>query len=503
MQRRQFCKALGLTATTCLAATTATGCKGGIESLVASNVHSDPAGDPATYQVLSDASVKGFGYDVDVLIVGSGIAGLSAAIAPAREGLKVLVVEKQTLYGGESYDSYGIVRVSGSNYQMSHEAATTTQAAWDAHKADKRFENVKDKDLVKRLFFSASEWVDLLINEYQAEFALPEEQAKLNVPINYLFPASGVGNMEGVLDSLLEGLKRQKVEFTNAYAATSFILDKEQAVSGVRFASTKDGSYLDVRAKRIIMATGGFSSNQSMVQEYAPNQMKVKSLTFASNGEGLKMLSAAGAQLSDMELVLPMIGDVPQVSAWGLFGPTLVLNSNGERFANEDDPLAAPLACVKEDGCYWWTVFDNQVCEGFLSSGIAETLSKYSKRTVGPCESLEELAEAMHVNEDVLDKTFSAYEERVSAGSDTTFGRRLFLRKLKAPFYAIQQMPSRFKTFGGIEVDANFQPLSSEGEKLKKVFCCGALISSCGDGLSACGTSGYLAGCAAVASLKE
>lgn len=499
MERRQFLKVAGVSAAACVTGSLASGC----QTLVENNVKIDPEGDPSTYSVLSDADVVSFASDVDVLIVGSGIAGLSAAIAPARAGLKALVVEKLATIGGESYLSYGVVRVSGSKFQSSHEVTVTAEAAWEAHKGDSMFKDIKNLKLAERLFLAAPEWVDVLIDDYGAEFASPQEQIKLGVPTNFLFPSSGVGDMLGVMDKLRDGLVKQGVEFLQEYRATSFILDSEKVVQGVRLSSKNESVYYDVRAKRIIMATGGYAANQGMVQAYAPLQLSMGSVTYASDGEGMKMVLAAGGTLADMDTTLPLLGDVPEVSTWGLCGPTIAVNCNGERFSNEDDPYDAPLRCVLKEQCFWWTVFDNQVCEGFLSSGVAETLSTYLRRVVGPCNTIEELALAMNMNEELLKKTFSSYEEIATKQEDKAFGRKLFMKKLKAPYYAIKQVPVRFKSYGGIVVDDNFQPAAVNNDILQNVYCCGSMIASCGDGLSACGASGYLAGNAAVASLSE
>ena len=347
----------------------------------------------------------------------------------------------------------------------------------------------------------APEWVDMLVDEYGAEFVSPQECMNYNLPLEFLYPSSGVGNLEGVLDELFERLSAQGVDFLTNTTAKAFVLNSEGSISGMRLVSGVDNGYLHVRAKRIVLATGGYAGSQAMVRKYVPDQVEAGSIAYASDGEMLRLLTAREMQVADMELTMPMIGDAPQASVWGVFGPTMCVNAAAQRFAAEDDPHAAAFACYANEEGSWWTIFDNQICEGFLSASVAETLSTYSKRVVGPCETVSELAEACNLPAEALQETFKEYAEVIEAKEDKAYGRKRGLVELAPPYYAIRQMPRRFRSYGGMKVNENFQPLSSANLPLENVFCCGALIASTEDGLSACGTSGFLAGRKVVASL--
>ena len=109
---------------------------------------------------MADDPEVSFSSEADVLVVGSGIAGLSAAMAPLEAHRSVMIVDKLELLGGESYSATGVMYVSGSALQKRAGIATTTEQAWDARKQAYADAGIVDLDFAKRLFTTAPEWVD-------------------------------------------------------------------------------------------------------------------------------------------------------------------------------------------------------------------------------------------------------------------------------------------------------------------------------------------------------
>lgn len=122
--------------------------------------------------VLGQPAVS-FSASVDVLILGSGVAGLSAAMDPAEAGLSVMAAEKLDVLGGESYESNAVMDVVGSKVQKDAGITESCDDVWPSRRETLRAAGVTDLDFAKRLFYAAPEWVDRMRDSYGAQFAEP------------------------------------------------------------------------------------------------------------------------------------------------------------------------------------------------------------------------------------------------------------------------------------------------------------------------------------------
>ena len=239
------------------------------------------------------------------------------------------------------------------------------------------------------------------------------------------------------------------------------------------------------------------------MHEHTPDYERVGCYTVASMGEGQQLCALLGGQLVNMDKAAPLTGSLPQATAWGLFGPTVIVDALGKRFAREDDANAAAGACFSEERGYWWTVFGKQLTESSQSRSVAEVASKNAKRLIGPFDDLDELAEGMGVSPDVLNATFDRYNGFVKDGKDGDFGRTLFLEELEGPYYALKQLPQRYRSNGGVKTNQSGQVLSVVGAVIPYVYCCGAAAASSIGGLASNGAFGMLAGKAVAAALDD
>ncbi|WP_080801723.1 FAD-dependent oxidoreductase [Arabiibacter massiliensis] len=501
MERRSFFKLAGIST----AALAAGGVLGSCESgqLPANPLDASVVGGKA-----EDASVMGqpavsFSSDVDVLVVGSGIAGLSAAMAPLEAKRSVMVADKLDLLGGESFTSNGVMRVAGSGVQRAAGIKADAASEWGARKKELEAAGVTDLDFAKRLFEAAPAWVDHLVDEYGAQFADPATYARDGENGSILLPKNGLGDMESAMVPLRDGLSEKGALFSTGLRAEAFILAADGSVCGVRFAAVSGGTVTDVRARRVVVATGGFASSQPLVHAYTPDYERVGCYTVASMGEGQLLCAAAGGQLSGMDKAAPLTSDLPQAAAWSLFGPVVAVDALGARFAREDGSGAVANACFAGERGFWWTVFDKQLAESGQSRSIAQLTSQNAKRFAGPCDTAEELAEATGLPGDALAATIDRYNELVKAGKDDDFGRVLSLRPLEGPFYALKQFPVRYKSRGGVKTDGEGRVLNAAGAAIPGVFCCGSAAAGSPDGLAANGAFGQLVGQAVAASLDE
>ncbi len=497
MERRSFIKLAGCSLVAAAAAGALGACEAGEIFGLASSKNADQDASVANQPEIS------FSNKVDVLIVGSGMAGLSAAMAPVEAGYSVMVAEKLDLLGGESYEANGVMSIAGSSLQLDAGIPTTAEEAWDTYEKEMTDFGLSDLGFAKTLFLAAPKWVDHLIDTYGSQFADPADYVKSGVNESIILPKNGLGDMESIMMPLRDKLSEYGATLQTGYRAVACIISDSGEVCGVRFIASSTGSVVDVRAKRVVIATGGFASSPSMIDEYLPEQEHVGCYTVASMGEGLTLCEDTGGKLANMDTVPPLTSDLPQVTAWGLFGPTIIVDALGGRFAREDVASAAADACVADERGYWWTIFDERLTNGIQSRSLAEVDSKHETRVVGPYKSLKTLAKNMSTPAETLQETFTNYEKQVQAGKDKDFKRTAFLKKLKAPYYAVKQFPVRYRTFGGVQTDESGQVLDSSGNAIDNLYCCGAAAAGNIGGLAAAGPFGMLVGQAVTASLDD
>ena len=500
MERRTFFRLAGVSA-----AVLAVG--GALNACEAGKLPDNPlTGANESNEAAVQSSVMGqppisFDADVDVLIVGSGVAGLSAALDPLEAKRSVMVVEKLDLLGGESYESNGVMRVAGTDIQQAAGVKTTVDEAWEVRKKELGDAGVENLDFAKTLFAAATDWANRLASDYGAQFADPKTYVDGKVNASVLLPKNGLGDMQSVMMPLRDGLTSKGAAFSTGHRAVAFILNENGAACGMRFCVESGTSVLDVRARRIVVATGGFASSQPLVHANTPDFERVGCYTVASMGEGQQLCALLGGQLVDMDKAAPLTSNLPQATAWGMFGPTVIVDALGKRFAREDDVNAAAGACFSEERGYWWTVFGKQLIEGGQSRSVAEVASKNTKRLIGPFDSLDELAEGMGISPDVLNDTFDRYNGFVKDGKDADFGRTLYLEELEGPYYALKQLPQRYKSSGGVKTDKSGQVLSIVGAAIPNVYCCGSAAAFSIGGLASNGAFGMLVGQAVAAAL--
>ena len=145
-----------------------------------------------------------FSASVDVLILGSGMAGLSAAMDPSEAGLSVMVAEKLDVLGGESYESNAVMEVCGSQLQKDAGITETCDDVWPERKETLKAAGVTDLEFAKRLFYAAPEWVDRMKSSYGAQFADPASYSANEVNRRRVLPKNGIGDTESIIEAIEE-----------------------------------------------------------------------------------------------------------------------------------------------------------------------------------------------------------------------------------------------------------------------------------------------------------
>lgn len=457
---------------------------------------------------------------VDVVVVGAGGAGMTAAITATDAGKKVIVVESQPIAGGNSVRSTGGMNAAKTPYQDKNEfkeaagvektlataaekfadnetitaLAATVKSQWDAYQANPQgyFDSVElmeldtliggkgknNPELVKTLAensAAAIEWLASIGAEVKNVGTFGGASVKrIHRPVNADGKVTAVGAY--IVPILEKNLQDRNVQFLFDTTANEIIMKDGKAV-GIK-ATGKDGHKVTINAKSVVIATGGFGANAEMVEKYKP-ELKGFATTNAegAQGQGIEMATAVGAATVDMDQIQihPTVhieedGNAHLITE-GLRGDGAILvNAEGKRFYDEvstRDKVSAAIIAQPEKSA--WLVVDQSMVDksaviaGYIKSGYTVTGATY-----------EELAKAMGVDEATFVSTMNTWNQAVEAKSDAEFNRTSFANPLTAaPYYAIKITPAVHHTMGGIVINPKAEVLNEKGEVISGLFAAG------------------------------
>ena len=468
----------------------------------------------------STTKAKDIEETVDVVVVGAGGAGMTAAITATDAGKKVIVVESQPIAGGNSVRSTGGMNAAKTPYQDKNEfaeaagvektlataaekfadnetitaLAATVKAQWEAYQANPQgyFDSVElmeldtliggkgknNPELVKALAensAAAIEWLASIGADVKNVGAFGGASVKrIHRPVNADGKVTAVGAY--IVPILEKNLQDRNVQFLFDTTANEIIMKDGKAV-GIK-ATGKDGNKVTINAKSVVIATGGFGANAEMVEKYKP-ELKGFATTNAegAQGQGIDMATAVGAATVDMDQIQihPTVhieedGNAHLITE-GLRGDGAILvNAEGKRFYDEvstRDKVSAAIIAQPEKSA--WLVVDQSMVDksaviaGYIKSGYTVTGATY-----------EELAKAMGVDEATFVNTMNTWNQAVEAKSDTEFNRTSFANPLTAaPYYAIKITPAVHHTMGGIVINPKAEVLNEKGEVISGLFAAG------------------------------
>ena len=468
--------------------------------------------------VENDAAAEDSTVDADVVVVGAGGAGMTAAITAAAEGKSVVILESQSMVGGNSVRATGGMNAGKTVYQDENEfgesagvektlktaaekyadnetitaLAKTVSEQWAAYQANPTgyFDSVElmeldtmiggkginDPELVETLCANSADAIDWLdehgITLHNVSSFGGASVKRIHRPVNAEGKTVSVGSY--MIPLLQENCEKAGVKMMLDTTATEILTDANGAAVGVK-ATGASGETVTVNAKAVVLATGGFGANLDMVVKYKP-ELKGFMTTNAPGiqGQGIEMAQAIGAATVDMDQIQihPTVeANTAALITEGLRGDGAVLiNEEGKRFIDEvgtrDVVSAAEIA---QTGSYSWLVVDqamadaSSVIQGYIKKGYTVTGSTY-----------EELGKAMGVDAAAFAETMEKWNGYVEAKNDPDFGRTSFANPLNtAPYYAVKVTAGVHHTMGGLKINANTEVLNEKGEVIPGLFAAG------------------------------
>ena len=407
--------------------------------------------------------------EVDIVVIGAGGAGMTAAIKAKQAGKNVIILEKMPYVGGNTTKATGGMNAAETHYQKEQGIEDSV----DLFAADtmKGGHDINDPDLVRTLAqesAGAIDWLDSIGAD------LPKISFSGGASVNRIHaPADGsaVGNY--LVDKFSEKLKELGVEVMLNTTATELIME-DSKIAGVK-AEGKDANYT-IKAKAVILATGGFGANLDMIAGYRPDlQGTVTTNAPGATGDGIVMAQAVGAALVDIEQI-QLHPTVEQTTSMLITESVrgdgaILVNQSGHRFTNElltrDAVSAAELA---QQGQYAYIIFDQHLRDNLKAT------EKYVKNGLTvQADTVEELAWKLNIYPYALVMTMGQWNHAVKTQNDEAFGRTTGMDNdlTTPPYYAIKIAPGIHHTMGGVKINTSAQVLDLNGDPIPGLFAAG------------------------------
>ena len=408
----------------------------------------------------------------DIVIVGAGGAGMTAAINAAQAGKDVILLEKMPYAGGNTTKATGGMNAAETHYQAEQGIEDSVeQFVEDTMEGG---HNINDRALVETMAENSAEGIDWLDSIGaplpKVSFSGGATNARIHAPED----GSGVGAY--LVTALLKKVNDLDINVMYNTTATELI-SSDGTVTGVK-AESNDTNYT-INAKAVILATGGFGNNEDMIVKYRKD-LKGTVTTSAPGitGDGIVMAEDVGADLVDIEQI-QLHPTVEQKTSMLITESVrgdgaILVNQDGKRFTDElltRDVVSA--AELEQPGSYAYIIFDQR-----LREGLKATEKYISTGITVQGDTIEDLAEKIDVDPKTLAETLNNWNKYVADKNDPDFGRTTGMEKdlSQAPYYAIKIAPGIHHTMGGVHINTSAEVIDTDNQVIPGLFAAGEVV---------------------------
>ncbi len=445
----------------------------------------------------------------DLLIVGSGAAGFTAALSAYDLGVRNMVIlEKMAVPGGNSQLAAGGMNAAGSVYQKAQGIEDTPALmASDTMKGGK---NVSNPALVKILADESAASIDWL-RDHGAELSHIGRGGGASVARMH-GPAGGVFVGPYLSAFFRAQIAERKIDLRLNSKLIGLLTDDQGAVTGALVRGRHSGIY-QINAKAVVLATGGLGANPRLVASLRPDispEVKTSNQP-GSQGDGMVLAQKNGAAVvGEKEIQLNptlLVGSPVIVSETVRGAGAVFVNQEGKRFISELTTRDVTSAAVsRQTGGVAFEIFDQKVRDKVKQTGAAFELGLAAKGN-----TFEELGQNAGIDPKVLAATMARYNEYAKAGKDPDFDRPDISAAVDtAPFYAIKITPAIHYYMGGLKFDEATRVISTQGKPIAGLFAAGEVTGGVhgknrlgGNSISETITFGRLAGAEAAKRIES
>lgn len=409
----------------------------------------------------------------DVVVVGSGGAGLAAAIQAHDLGASVVVVEKMSVIGGNTNKASAGMNAAETKFQKLKGIVDSKDLFYKETLTGGK--NKNNPELLRYFVENAPDAIDWLDNN-GIELSGITTTGGMSIDRTHR-PASGAAVGGFLISGLQKNINRRGIEVMLDTNVTE-ILTENHKVVGVKV-SEEDGSVQTIKAKAVIIATGGFSANREMVEKYRPDLKGFVTTNHkGATGSGIMILEKLGAGTVDMKEI-QIHPTVEQTTSYLISesirgGGAILVSQKGQRFVNEldtRDKVSAEIIKLPEH--YAYILFDQQVRNE--NKAVEEYVSH---DLVVQADTIKDLADKLSIDSNTLSQTVERYNQFAETKRDEDFGRTTGMRHPinKGPFYAIKIAPGVHHTMGGVTINTDTQVLDTDKHVIQGVFAAGEVV---------------------------
>ena len=442
---------------------------------------------------LVPAGVAEENWDVttDVLVVGAGGAGVSAAAEAAAAGAKVLIYEKAGIAGGTTNLSGGVMQAAGTRYQK--ELTKYQDDTPEKHAAlwIKAGENYVDEALVTDLAKGAPEHIHWLADTCGIKWTslyghchIPYVKEELYADRIHVYEGGGASGSGGIfVQAVLKYAQDNGAEIQYNTEVTKLIQAEDGTIVGAE--AVCDGKTVRVKAnKGVILCTASIDQNKEMAKQYAPQHYYDLCNNFVlavptDTGDGIRMGMEIGADVAGFGGCIDFCGRTGAATDnRAPYMAAFIVNQKGLRFVCEDATYAYHYRAiyqqtVQHDGPTYM-VFG---ASSFAAPGAAWTeesaKADVERGALYYGETIEELAAAIGVPAANLKAQLEMWNGYAAAGEDLQYGRKTGLAEITGPFYAYKNVAYNLGSLGGLKINLDAEVIDVNGNVIPHLYAAG------------------------------
>ncbi|MCT3398064.1 flavocytochrome c [Lentilactobacillus hilgardii] len=419
--------------------------------------------------VFQPTDIKELKDHYDLVVIGSGSTGMTAALQAHELGLNPVIFEKMANFGGNTNRASSGMNAAETNVQLKHHIVDSYEEFYeDTYRGGGELNN---KEMLQYFTTHGALAIDWLADH---GIHLDDVTITGGMKIKRTHRPSSmapIGNF--LVTELLKLIEKEEIPvFNNVHVDK--LEETDKAISAVSV-TLGDGAQKQIKADAVVLATGGFGASKDIIQKYRPDLVDYNTTNQpGATGDGIKLAQSVGAGLVDMDQIQVhptvqqdtdhalLIGEATRGEG------AILVNGEGKRFVNELDTrknVTNAINQLPEKSAYL-----------ILDTGIrahVKAIEFYDHiGLVVHGDSIDKLAKTINVDAANLGKTVSDWNGYVADKNDTEFGRSTGMDRdiSQGPFYAIHIAPAVHYTMGGVKINRKAQVLTDNGHPIKGLF---------------------------------